>query len=122
MPCRKQGRRRNGRSIGQGAAPSAACRQPRSTAAAFYVSPTPDDVYTAQLQLRCAIRSRWLTTPTVEALPYFWTDAVPFFAAYFALMSAQTNARMADAAQMYKGHYNEFMDRARKQSNPGVNN
>ena len=49
------------------------------------------------------------------------TDAVPFFAAYFALMSAQTNARMADAAQMYKGHYNEFMDRARKQSNPGVN-
>ena len=48
--------------------------------------------------------------------------AVPFFAAYFALMSAQTNARMADAAQMYKGHYNEFMDRARKQSNPNVNN
>ena len=36
-------------------------------------------------------------------------------------MSAQTNARMADAAQMYKGHYNEFMDRARKQSNPSVN-
>jgi hypothetical protein len=49
-----------------------------------------------------------------------WTDAVPFFAAYFALMSAQTNARMADAANMYKGHYNEFMDRARKQSNAGV--
>ena len=37
-------------------------------------------------------------------------------------MSAQTNARMADAAQMYKGHYNEFMDRARKQSNPDTNN
>jgi len=36
--------------------------------------------------------------------------------------SAQTNARMADAATMYKGHYNEFMDRARKQSNPDVMN
>jgi hypothetical protein len=36
-------------------------------------------------------------------------------------MSAQTNARMADAAQMYKGHYQEFMDRARKQSNPDEN-
>jgi hypothetical protein len=45
---------------------------------------------------------------------------VPFFAAYFALLSAQTNARMGDAAQMYKGHYKEFMDRARTQSNPDV--
>jgi hypothetical protein len=58
---------------------------------------------------------------TKEAIPYLWTDAVPFFAAYYALLSAQTNARMADAAQMYKGHYNEFMERARKQSNPDIN-
>jgi len=28
---------------------------------------------------------------------------------------------MADAAQMYKGHYNEFMSRARRQANPDVN-
>ena len=35
-------------------------------------------------------------------------------------MSAQTNARMAEAASMYKQHYKEFMDRARTQSNPDV--
>ena len=31
-----------------------------------------------------------------EVLPYFWTDAVPFYAAYYALLSAQTGQRMAD--------------------------
>jgi hypothetical protein len=105
--------------FGQGAAPSGVLRTPIN-GGSFYVSPIPDDVY----QLNC--NSVCYPIPladdsTVEALPYFWTDAVPFFAAYFGLMSAQTNARMADAAQMYKGHYNEFMERARKQSNPSVN-
>jgi len=86
----------------------------------FYVSPLPDDVYQLNCNSVCYPISL-IDDTTVEALPYFWTDAVPFFAAYFALMSAQTNARMADAAQMYKGHYNEFMSRARRQSNPDVN-
>lgn len=103
--------------FGQGAAPGASGSV---NGGSFYVSPIPDAVY----QLNC--NSACYPIPlandaTVEALPYLWTDAVPFFAAYFALMSAQTNARMADAAQMYKGHYNEFMERARKLSNPSVN-
>ena len=86
----------------------------------FYISPIPDDVYTLNATAIC-YPVPLVNDSTPEALPYFWTDAVPFFAAYFALLSAQTNARMADAAQMYKGHYEEFMDRARKQSNAGVN-
>ena len=86
----------------------------------FYISPNPDDVYTLNATAICYPIPLANDTDK-EALPYFWTDAVPFFAAYFALLSAQTNARMADAAQMYKGHYQEFMDRARKQSNAGVN-
>lgn len=105
--------------FGQGAAPSGAANT-SINGGTFSISPIPDDIY----QLNC--NSACYPIPlvddtTVEALPYYWTDAVPFFAAYFALMSAQTNARMAEAAQMYKGHYNEFMDRARKQSNPDVN-
>lgn len=87
----------------------------------FYVSPVPDDVYILNPNAICYPISL-VDDTTPEALPYFWTDAVPFFAAYWALMSAQTNARMADAANMYKGHYGEFMDRARKQSNAGVDN
>lgn len=85
----------------------------------FYVSPLPDDIYTLNADASC-YPIALVDDTTVEAIPYLWTDAVPFFAAYFALMSAQTNARMADAAQMYKGHYNEFMTRARQQSNPSV--
>lgn len=104
--------------FGQGAAPPSA--SVTSSSGSFYISPIPDAIY----QLNC--NSVCYPVPlvddnTVEALPYLWTDAVPFFAAYFALMSAQTNARMADAAQMYKNHYKEFMDRARTQSNPDVN-
>ncbi len=105
--------------FGQGAAPSRASFT-QIGGGSFYISPLPDDIY----QLNC--NSVCYPIPlvddnTAEALPYLWTDAVPFFAAYFALMSAQTNARMADAAQMYKGHYNEFMSRARRQANPDVN-
>ena len=104
---------------GQGAAPSGVANT-TINGGTFYVSPQPDDTYTLNCNTTCYPQALALDTD-VEALPIFWTDAVPFFAAYFALMSAQTNARMADAAQMYKGHYEEFMDRARKQSNPSVN-
>jgi hypothetical protein len=106
--------------FGQGAAPGAAnTSQASAGGGSFYLSPSPDDIYTLNCNCVCYPIPLALDTDP-EALPYLWTDAVPFFAAYFALMSAQTNARMADAANMYKGHYNEFMDRARKQSNAGV--
>ena len=105
--------------FGQGAAPSGIANT-QISGGSFYISPLPDDIYTLNCNTICYPQALALDTD-VEALPYYWTDAVPFFAAYFALMSAQTNARMADAAQMYKGHYNEFMSRARNQSNPSVN-
>jgi hypothetical protein len=105
--------------FGQGAAPSGVANT-TINGGSFYLSPIPDDVYTLNLNSVCYPQALALDTD-VEALPYFWTDCVPFFAAYFALMSAQTNARMAEAANMYKGHYEEFMDRARKQSNASTN-
>ena len=105
--------------FGQGAAPSGVANT-QVNGGSFYISPLPDDIYTLNCNTICYPQALVLDSD-VEALPYYWTDAVPFFAAYFALMSAQTNARMADAAQMYKGHYNEFMSRARNQSNPSVN-
>lgn len=115
----KQGTPTEWSQFGQGAAPSGVANTSIG-GGTFYVSAVPDDVYAINCNAICYPIPLALDAD-VEALPYYWTDAVPFFAAYFALMSAQTNARMADAAQMYKGHYGEFMDRARKQSNPGVN-
>ena len=55
-----------------------------------------------------------------EAIPYLWTDAVPFFGAYYALLSAQTGQRSGEAARMYEA-YETFMERARKSANPSVN-
>ncbi len=103
--------------FGQGAAPGVSGS---AGGGSFYVTPIPDDVYTLNCNTVCYPQPL-AADGDVEALPYFWTDAVPFFAAYFALMSTQTNARMADAANMYKNHYKEFMDRARQQANPEVN-
>ena len=56
----------------------------------------------------------------VEAIPYLFTDAVPYFAAYLALMSAQSNARLEQAQRLFD-LYKMFVDRANKASAPDVN-
>lgn len=90
-----------------------------SATGSFYIDPPPDAVY--QLNLDCVCYPIALTNDaTVEALPYLWTDAVPFFAAYYAYLSSQTGARQADAERMYN-HYQTFMQRARQAANPAVN-
>ena len=81
----------------------------------FYLSPTPDAVYT--LSLDCAFYPSALATDSdPEAIPYPWTDAVPYFAAYMAYLSAQ---RATDAQAMYQ-RYQEFTHRARMISTSGV--
>ena len=99
----------------QGAAPGATGAY---SGGSFYIN-TPDSVYT--LNCDCVCYPAALTDDSdPEAIPYLWTDAVPFFAAYYALLSAQNNARMADA-ERYFNHYTTFVERARKASNPSVN-
>jgi hypothetical protein len=84
----------------------------------LYVSPLPDYTYTLPVDAVCYPKA--LTTDTdPEAIPYWWTDAIPYFAAYLALMSAQTNARMEQAKVMY-GLYEEFVQRARRAATPMV--
>ena len=85
----------------------------------FYVDPIPDNVYTLNVNSTCypiALAS----DSDPEAIPYLWTDAVPFLAACYALWSAQTNARQADA-ERYFNTYTMFVERARQASNPSVN-
>lgn len=84
----------------------------------FYLDPAPDAIYTLYCDSVC-YPIALVDNTTVEAIPYLWTDAVPFFAAYFALLSAQTSARQADAERLY-GHYETFVQRARKSANPSV--
>lgn len=84
----------------------------------FYLDPIPDDAYS--LKMDCACYPATLTDDTtIEAIPYPFTDAVPFFATYYALLSSQTQARRADA-EAYYGYYQTFLDRARNISNAAV--
>jgi hypothetical protein len=85
----------------------------------FYVDPPPDLVYT--LQCDCVCYPAELTADSdPESIPYQWTDAVPFFAAYYALLSSQSQARLADAERYYN-YYETFVDRARNSANPDTN-
>ena len=81
----------------------------------IYLYPIPDAGYVLNLDCVC-YPIALADDSTVEAIPYPWTDCVPFFAAFYAYMSAQ---RQADADLMYK-RYQEFAQRARGMSNPSV--
>ena len=80
-----------------------------------YLNPTPDMTYQLNTDAVCLpIPLASDTDP--EAIPTLWTDAIPFYAAYYALMSSQ---RQNDADTMYK-RYEEFMERARRAATAAV--
>jgi hypothetical protein len=79
------------------------------------VNPAPNQNYTLNLDV-AAVPSALTTDTTPEIIPYAYTDCVPFFAAFYAYMSAQ---RQSDADKMYT-RYQEFLGRARKIAVPNV--
>lgn len=81
----------------------------------IFVSPTPDASYTLNLDTSCYPTNLAADTD-VESIPYPWTDAVPFFAAYYALMSA---GKDDEADKMFE-RYQMWVDRARMMSNATV--
>jgi len=84
----------------------------------IFIDPIPDNSYTLPIDTVC-VPIDLVDDSTVEAIPYPWTDAVCFLAAYYALLSAQSAARQADADRMMT-RYQEFKNRARKYSNPSI--
>ena len=103
--------------LGQGSAPGATGA---AGGGSFYIDPVPDNAYALVLDCVCYPLAL-VADGDPEALPYLWTDAVPFFAAYWAFLSSQGGARQADADRMF-GYYQEFMKRARTAANPAVLN
>lgn len=101
--------------FGQGAAPGSSGA---FSGGSFYIN-QPDIVYSLELDCIC-YPAALADDNDPECIPYQFTDAVPFFAAYYALLSSQNNARMSDAEHYYN-HYQTFVERARKQSNPSMN-
>lgn len=100
---------------GQGAAPGSTGS---FAGGSLYLDPPPNLVYT--LYLDCVCYPIALTSDSdKEAIPYLFTDAVPFFAAYYAFLSSQGGMRQADAERMYN-HYQTFVERASRAVNPSV--
>lgn len=84
----------------------------------LWVSPIPATDYTALCDV-AALPIDLVDDTTVEAIPALWTVAVPFFAAYLALLSAQSGTRQGDADRMLE-RYSFFMQRARLFATPSV--
>jgi hypothetical protein len=75
----------------------------------------PDGPYTLSLDTVC-FPSPLIDDNTSEALPYLWTDAVPYYAAYFALLTAQNTQAAAEMMKLY----GMFVQKARGGATPSV--
>lgn len=84
----------------------------------LYVSPVPDLIYNFTADTVC-YPIALVSDATVDAIPPLWQTSVPYFAAYMALLSAQTGARVQDAQTMLN-LYELFTKRARQFANPDV--
>lgn len=97
------------------AAPTAWAQYGQATTGSILLDKTPDTSYTLNCDCTCQPIAL-VTDSTAEAIPYPFTDAVPYLAAWYAYMSSQ---RQSDADKMYQ-RYGEFLNRARVISVPKV--
>ncbi len=79
----------------------------------LYVDPVPVVAETLAVDV-VALPIPLASDATIEAIPFPWTEAVPFYAAWLALMTVQ---RQADADKMMV-RYMELMARGRQESTP----
>jgi len=81
----------------------------------LFVDPIPDQAYAAKVDA-LGVPVPLVDDATPEAIPAIWTLAVPFYAAWFAFLSAQ---RASDADAMLK-RFQEQMVLARNAGNPDL--
>jgi hypothetical protein len=79
----------------------------------IYLAPIPTNPFNMEWDTYCNVNAL-ASDLDPEALPYPWTDCVPYYAAYRALFNAQ---RYPDAQQMY-AEYQKYLLTARKNSEP----
>ena len=89
----------------------------QGAAGSLYFDPNPDQAYVLTMDT-VAYPVALVDDTTPEAIPDFWTDAIPFLTMYLWLLSAQSpgNSDAAAMLQIYQG----FMARARAGSTPDV--
>jgi hypothetical protein len=91
------------------------CQYGQGVTGTLYFDPIPLNNYTMNLDTIC-YPIALVDDTTAEAIPYPWTDVVPFYAAWYALCAAQK----FDAADKMFERVQLYMSRARRMSNPDV--
>jgi len=79
----------------------------------IYLAPIPTNNFNMEWDCYCNVNPLVLDADP-EPIPYPWTDAVPYYAAYRALFNAQ---RYQDSEMMF-AEYQKYMLMARKNSDP----
>lgn len=75
--------------------------QPGTTAGTLWFAPAPDQDYTASIDA-VAYPAPLVSDADPDALPAPWTDAVPFFSAYYAMLSVGDKDGADDMFEMYQ--------------------
>jgi hypothetical protein len=87
----------------------------RGTSGQIYFNPVPAAAYTCTVD--CVVLPNNLALDSdAEALPYPWTDAVAWYAAYYAAVTVQN----FDAAKTFMDRFEEYMHRAVSASTPSI--
>lgn len=95
--------------------PAEWCQYAQGALGSVLLNPIPSAAISLQADTVC-LPLALSSDASPEAIPYPWTDAVPYYAAYMALLTAQ----QAEAAANLLAIYELFMRRARSQSAPTV--
>lgn len=94
--------------------PTFAAQFGQGTGGSLYMYPPPSEAY--QLEWDCQCLPQDLTdNQSVEAIPYPWTDVVPYFAAHLAYLELQNG----NSARMYLDLFDQRMARFRSDVSPG---
>lgn len=105
----------NGSAAMASGAPTTFAEQVPGVSGILYVNPTPNETFVGSFDCVCypiALASNG----DPEAIPYPWTEAIQYFAAYLAYLSVQ---RMADADKMFQ-RYMLFETRGTQLATPTV--
>lgn len=98
--------------------PTTWAQQGQGSLGSLYFYPTPNIAYTMFCDAAFIPAALALDTDA-EAIPYPWTDAIPYYAASLALQSVPEEKRRGDAMKLWD-QYTEFMARARRHATTGV--
>jgi hypothetical protein len=96
------------------AAPSVWAQFGQGAAGSIYIN-VPDASYTLNLDCVC-LPNDLAQDQDTDVIPYPWTEAVPFYACHYALLSE----RKVDEAKMMLDTFDQYMARGRMNANPSV--